>query len=318
MTNEVATSPQQARAAGMQALGLTPDDGPIVLVHLAAMTRADALVLGRALVLYDHIAGELHILLAQVIDEPDSTEVEESLMFWGIHVMAGARDETAFPGLMRLLSLPDERVERLLGDATTITLPKIIAGTFNGDHEALMALIERPEVDVFLRWSAMSALAFLTFDGRIEPAAAEDFLRGFYERRLFDEYGTIGAAWAAACGLLGLDSMAPLVKAAYEEGLIDASVSDYDEWTRILADAHDRPTDVARFRDEAAGYFEDLYVDLEWVAEPAPADDLPGSFDDEPAWLPPIETVRNPLRHVGRNDPCPCGSGKKYKKCCLT
>lgn len=21
--------------------------------------------------------------------------------------------------------------------------------------------------------------------------------------------------------------------------------------------------------------------------------------------------------HVRRNDPCPCGSGKKYKKCCL-
>lgn len=25
----------------------------------------------------------------------------------------------------------------------------------------------------------------------------------------------------------------------------------------------------------------------------------------------------NPMRHVGRNDPCPCGSGKKYKNCCL-
>jgi preprotein translocase subunit SecA len=23
-------------------------------------------------------------------------------------------------------------------------------------------------------------------------------------------------------------------------------------------------------------------------------------------------------RKVGRNDRCPCGSGKKYKKCCLT
>jgi uncharacterized protein YecA (UPF0149 family) len=21
-------------------------------------------------------------------------------------------------------------------------------------------------------------------------------------------------------------------------------------------------------------------------------------------------------KRVGRNDPCPCGSGKKYKKCC--
>jgi len=20
--------------------------------------------------------------------------------------------------------------------------------------------------------------------------------------------------------------------------------------------------------------------------------------------------------HIGRNDPCPCGSGKKFKKCC--
>ena len=24
-----------------------------------------------------------------------------------------------------------------------------------------------------------------------------------------------------------------------------------------------------------------------------------------------------PPAKVGRNDPCPCGSGKKYKKCCL-
>lgn len=26
-------------------------------------------------------------------------------------------------------------------------------------------------------------------------------------------------------------------------------------------------------------------------------------------------TVKNMMRHVGRNDPCPCGSGKKYKQC---
>jgi hypothetical protein len=23
------------------------------------------------------------------------------------------------------------------------------------------------------------------------------------------------------------------------------------------------------------------------------------------------------VKEIGRNDPCPCGSGKKYKKCCL-
>ncbi len=35
----------------------------------------------------------------------------------------------------------------------------------------------------------------------------------------------------------------------------------------------------------------------------------------------PTATVQRPpeqpYRNVGRNDPCPCGSGKKYKKCCL-
>ncbi len=28
------------------------------------------------------------------------------------------------------------------------------------------------------------------------------------------------------------------------------------------------------------------------------------------------ETFVNPELKTGRNDPCPCGSGKKYKKCC--
>ena len=27
-------------------------------------------------------------------------------------------------------------------------------------------------------------------------------------------------------------------------------------------------------------------------------------------------TVRNTEKKIGRNDPCPCGSGKKYKNCC--
>jgi preprotein translocase subunit SecA len=30
-----------------------------------------------------------------------------------------------------------------------------------------------------------------------------------------------------------------------------------------------------------------------------------------------IETIRNRKAKVGRNEPCPCGSGKKYKACCM-
>ncbi|MEQ1674882.1 MAG: SEC-C metal-binding domain-containing protein [Candidatus Nitrotoga sp.] len=33
------------------------------------------------------------------------------------------------------------------------------------------------------------------------------------------------------------------------------------------------------------------------------------NYDNEP--------YIRPEPKIGRNDPCPCGSGKKYKKCCL-
>jgi preprotein translocase subunit SecA len=32
----------------------------------------------------------------------------------------------------------------------------------------------------------------------------------------------------------------------------------------------------------------------------------------------PIAQYVRATPKVGRNDPCPCGSGKKHKKCCLT
>jgi len=52
-------------------------------------------------------------------------------------------------------------------------------------------------------------------------------------------------------------------------------------------------------------------LELEDEDEPAPA--VPGGHyeSDETG------TVHRAAPKVGRNDPCPCGSGKKYKKCCF-
>ena len=42
---------------------------------------------------------------------------------------------------------------------------------------------------------------------------------------------------------------------------------------------------------------------------------LAPAFRDAAA--PSAPTIVNPGSRIGRNDPCPCGSGKKYKKCCM-
>jgi preprotein translocase subunit SecA len=57
---------------------------------------------------------------------------------------------------------------------------------------------------------------------------------------------------------------------------------------------------------------------------PSESDGLSGEVDpfglqpQEPpvrAPVPPAASVGDQYANVGRNDPCPCGSGKKYKKC---
>lgn len=35
------------------------------------------------------------------------------------------------------------------------------------------------------------------------------------------------------------------------------------------------------------------------------------------AWTGPVETLVRATPKLGRNDPCHCGSGRKYKKCCM-
>ncbi|HLC16396.1 MAG TPA: PBPRA1643 family SWIM/SEC-C metal-binding motif protein [Thermodesulfovibrionia bacterium] len=47
-----------------------------------------------------------------------------------------------------------------------------------------------------------------------------------------------------------------------------------------------------------------------------------GFEPDEPEDISDVERLLNPQapkrqeKKAGRNDPCPCGSGKKYKQCC--
>ena len=53
------------------------------------------------------------------------------------------------------------------------------------------------------------------------------------------------------------------------------------------------------------------------VTADAPSESASGNAPLEPGQeSKTIDPIRNADPKVGRNDPCPCGSGKKYKKCC--
>ncbi|MDQ5980681.1 MAG: preprotein translocase subunit SecA, partial [Verrucomicrobiota bacterium] len=47
----------------------------------------------------------------------------------------------------------------------------------------------------------------------------------------------------------------------------------------------------------------------------APAGEAPAAAPAEQEIKLPAVTIRREAPKVGRNDPCPCGSGKKFKNC---
>jgi uncharacterized protein YecA (UPF0149 family) len=60
------------------------------------------------------------------------------------------------------------------------------------------------------------------------------------------------------------------------------------------------------------------FAEWENALKPLPPVKEPMKFTEvDTQWRAPVLPFRKEAPKVGRNDPCPCGSGKKYKRWCL-
>jgi len=75
-----------------------------------------------------------------------------------------------------------------------------------------------------------------------------------------------------------------------------------------------RPVVVRVHTDEKAKYVAETCVKNGWHYIIGFERDQPEDISDLEKLLNPPQPVKS--EKIGRNDPCPCGSGKKFKKCC--
>ncbi len=277
------------------------------------------------------VAPELLAAIERAAGAPVESQSDLNLVYYGVYMLSAAREPRLFAPLLRLLRLPDEDLEALLGDEYVVDLPRIAIGAFDGDAQALFDLLCDAKADALVRMSVFGVVAHLTWLGGIPPETTRTLLQRFDAERPIPD-GDIGwNGWETCIELLGWREFAPLVAAAYADGRLDNGIGELRLFERGLAAAASAaPDDGSRFEREGYGYIADV---LEAIAIPAPLlgvfdDALDDNLDDDPVDEEDAATEmlrraaevaprRNPLRHVGRNDPCPCGSGKKYKKCCL-
>lgn len=158
--------------------------------------------IGACLLNIEAVAPDLLALVSQAADGT-LEESEADRFFIGLHILAGARDQRLFVPLMRLLRRSAAEVDELLGDAHTMTLPRVLVGCFDGDVDTLFALIRDPELDEYTRDSLFRALAFLTWEGRIDRAATHTFIAQFARDRPVPDGDFGWFAWSTVVELLG-------------------------------------------------------------------------------------------------------------------
>ena len=294
------------------------EDGPIQ-AHLAALgteLQLPEAALRACVARFAEVAQPLRSLLDRAAAGKHLGEDESLRFFRGLHVLAAARDEESFASLLRLLRRPAEEVEDLLGDAITVNLPRIVISLFDGDDEALLAAAADRAAAPFVRGAVLDAAAYLAWKGRLDRELLRRFLVALHGKRLAEDGDYIWYCWMRAVALLDYRDLVPLVEAAWKAGRIDHTMQDWSEFGIDLARARTAYEDESRFDRSAAGTVDDVVAELDWTRHWADED----GQDRAPAepWEAPAETpFINPFRNVGRNDSCPCGSGKKAKKCCL-
>jgi hypothetical protein len=302
-----------------------------LLLEIATAEDLPRDAIARCLLCIPDVAPELLAAVARAAEASVTSQSELNLVYYGVYILATAREPRLQAPLLRLLRLPDETLEELVGEEYVTTMPRIAVGAFDGDAQALFDLLCDAEASDFVRMPLFGSVAYLTWQGRIPAETTRAFLYRFDADRSIPA-GEIGwNGWETAIELLGWQEFAPLVEAAYADGRLDTGLSELRLFKQGLADAAAAaPDDDTRFEAEGYGYIEDIFEVLEF---PAPRleerydtvvdgldyewdDPLIDELDDAPIDAPDGQR-RNPMRHVGRNDPCPCGSGKKYKRCCL-
>ena len=247
----------------------------------------------------EQAALPLRALLQRAARGTPLSEAEAAQLFIGVHILAKLRDTQSFLPLMRLLRRPFKEIDDLIGDSVTATLPLIIASVFDGDKEALFEIIADASCDGFLRDAVWRAATYLTFAGKIEREHMRAFILRFDAERLAPKGDMAWVGWLGAIAYLGFGDIAASIGAIWIDQRLPPEVITRRHFDADLAAALRAPHDASRFSPDM-GMIEDIEKSLSWA-----------DWDGPPA------PIVNAMRNVGRNDPCPCGSGRKAKKCCL-
>ncbi len=252
----------------------------------------------------DAITPELLRIVEDTTKNADDLEKDDGCMshLYAIFLLAQFREKRAYPLLVDFFSLPRDQTFNLTGDIVTESLAQILASVCGGDTDLIKSLIENKDINGYVRGAALKSLVCLVASGEksVEEVTAyfKTLFNGGLERVFSQIWNSLVVNTARLCSNEMLDD----IEKAFEDDLVEPFYVDIETAKEMLAEDHEKKLDKLS-KDPRFNLINDTVNEMQRWACFRPKKPIPSKS--------PVTS-----RKVGRNEPCPCGSGKKFKKCC--
>jgi len=250
---------------------------------------------------------ELLQRMEDIYDEAKNGNVDEftDYHWYPMYLLAEFREPALFPLLLQMLRLDSENFDSVFGDCYHDDYPRVLASCGTADQlPMLRELALDTNIYVFQRLVAVETACIWFAHDMLDRDSHIAFIREMIIATAHEADKEMISFVVISAMETGLTELQPMVQRLFDEELIDEML--IGKWKDVQKDFANPARALREYKQER---FHQLVHDGLKLF-----DHWSIYSEDKPL---PIEKQLAKQKKVGQNDPCPCGSGKKYKKCCF-
>lgn len=258
----------------------------------------------------EEITPELLHLLEDAATNIEDIALREDYVghIFAMYLLAQFRETRACPVLVRFFSADQKLVEQATGDIITEGLGRLLASVCGGDIGLICSMVENAELDEYVRGAALEALVVLVAQGVKTRDEVMGYFKSLFHRKLKLDSNFVWSSLVSHCCNLYAGEVAEEIEQAFADRLIDTMFVGMEYVRRNLAEGEDVALERLA-RNPSKRFVEDAARELSgWSCY---KDSQRSTIKTQPKQI-----LSAGIKGRDRNAPCPCGSGKKYKKCC--
>ena len=279
----------------------------------------------------ESIISDLHKMLYDSIarykvftDDMEWKPKTHEFFIHALSLLADLKDDSGLDVIFDILRQDENYIETWLSDYLNDDFYEIVYQLGSDKLDKLRSFVFEPNRYLYSRSMISEVLQQIALHEPERRAEVIDWFKSVTEEILEreDDETIIDSEWIAflVSDLIDLQAMeltAQITELFQHELVFEGITGNLNDcMTEILQESgidrkkpkFDNTFDRYRYYLDTWQYYKDATEDVSG----SPKIDENTSYEEVEAIPSRVETPK-----VGRNDPCPCGSGKKYKKCCL-